>query len=130
MNARWKMFSFELSAIDIVLVIAVIILLILYVKKFSVGFPEEKDFRKKVSKKSSQKLKQTSPDSKINYAKCPRGYGNIRKIGPDNSVSEKCLGCYKIMECYSWISGMWNMHHQINENNKSKVMINNKILDV
>jgi hypothetical protein len=100
------MLSFELSAIDIVLVISVVILLLLYLKKFSVSFPEEKYFRKQAAKESKQKIKNlkptnTNPNNKLDYAKCPRGYGDIRKLGPDNSVSEKCLGCYKIMECYT-----------------------------
>ena len=33
--------------------------------------------------------------------KCPRGFGDIRKFGEDNSVSEKCLGCHMIIECFS-----------------------------
>lgn len=97
------MLSFELSAIDIVLVIAVVILLLLYLKKFSVSFPEEKYFRRKAAKESTQKIKQKSANMnlRVDNAKCPRGYGNIRRLGPDNSVSDKCLGCYKIMDCYS-----------------------------
>jgi hypothetical protein len=38
--------------------------------------------------------------SQGDYAECPRGFGNIRKIGDNGSVSERCLGCYRIMECY------------------------------
>ena len=34
------------------------------------------------------------------YAECPRGFGHIKRIGEDGSVSERCLGCYRIMECY------------------------------
>jgi hypothetical protein len=35
------------------------------------------------------------------YTECPRGFGDIKKLSEDNSVSEKCLGCYMIMECYN-----------------------------
>ena len=93
------MLSFELSAIDIVLVIAVVILLILYLKKFSVSFPEEKYFRKIEKKEKDKQIKQLKHN--LNYSECPRGFGDIRVLGQDNSVSEKCLGCYKIVECYS-----------------------------
>ena len=40
-------------------------------------------------------------NSQSGYVECPRGFGYIRKIGDDGSVSERCLGCYRIMECYS-----------------------------
>lgn len=93
------MLSFELSAIDVVLVIAVIILFILYMKKFSVSFPEEKHFRKLAAQEISQKEKQVQVET--NNTKCPRGYGNIKKLNEDNSISDRCLGCYNIMDCYS-----------------------------
>ena len=93
------MLSFELTAIDLILVIAVIVLLILYLTKFSVKTIEPSSFRQPIAKDSSpERLVSTS---QRDYAECPRGFGNIRKLGEDNSVSERCLGCYKIMECYS-----------------------------
>ena len=35
------------------------------------------------------------------YTECPRGFGNVKKLSEHNSVSEKCIGCYRIMECYT-----------------------------
>ena len=93
------MLSFELTAIDLILVIAVIVLLILYLTKFSVKTREEKSFRQPIAKDVSPERLASTPQR--DYAECPRGFGNIRKLGEDNSVSERCLGCYKIMECYS-----------------------------
>ena len=81
------MLSFELSAIDIILAMAVIVLLILYITKMPTRSHEEKPVRQPIPQRD--------------YTECPRGYGNIRTLGEDNSVSEKCLGCYRIMECYS-----------------------------
>jgi hypothetical protein len=109
------MLSFEISAIDIVLAIGVMVLLLLYMNKFSVNFPEEKYFRKIAKKEMEQKnqpsdieIRQFSDttseqmsEKAISHFSCPRGYGNIRKLGEDNSVSERCLGCYRLMECYS-----------------------------
>jgi len=93
------MISFELSAIDLVLVISVIVLLILYLTKFSANTFEPKSFRYPIAKD----VKQEKPAfvSQSDYAKCPRGFGNIKKFGEDDSVSERCLGCYRVMECYN-----------------------------
>jgi hypothetical protein len=33
--------------------------------------------------------------------KCPRGFGDIKKFNDDNSVSERCLSCHLIIECFS-----------------------------
>jgi len=93
------MISFELTAIDLILVISVIVLLILYLTKFSVKTLEQKSFRQPRAKDAKQERFALSSQS--DYTECPRGFGNIKKLGEDNSVSERCLGCYKIMECYS-----------------------------
>jgi len=93
-----NMLSFELTAIDLILVIAVIVLLVLYWTKLS-KIPEEQFFRGSIAKDTSHEKIASNPQS--GYAECPRGFGYIRKIGDDGSVSERCLGCYRIMECYS-----------------------------
>lgn len=109
------MLSFEISAIDIVLAIGVMVLLLLYMNKFSVNFPEEKYFRKRAKKEKEQKMQSSNiemnqfpepsmrqiSEPTISHFSCPRGYGNIKKLGEDNSVSERCLGCYRLMECYT-----------------------------
>ena len=123
------MLSFEVSAIDVVLVITVVVLLILYMKKFSVTFPDEQYFKKISRVEEEKKIGQTiSKDnfssyprnyenierisrieeskeieqtiSEDDYSTCPRGFGNIKKLDENNSVNDKCLGCYKIMQCY------------------------------
>ena len=92
------MLSFELSAIDIILVLAVLVLFVLYWTKLS-KIPDGRFFRGINTRNASLERVTSHPQS--NYTKCPRGFGNIKKIGDDGSVSEKCLGCYRIMECYS-----------------------------
>ncbi|GAI06526.1 unnamed protein product [marine sediment metagenome] len=99
MKNRCNLISFELTAIDLILVIAVIVLLILYLTKFSVKTLEPKYFRQPRAKDAKQE--RSALRSQSDYTECPRGFGNIKKLGEDNSVSERCLGCYKIMECYS-----------------------------
>ena len=91
------MLSFELTAIDIILAIAVIVLIVLYWAKLS-KIPDEQFFRRSTAKVASPEKIASDPQN--GYAECPRGFGYIRKIGDDGSVSERCLGCYRIMECY------------------------------
>jgi hypothetical protein len=93
------MLSFEITAIDLILVIAVIVLLILYMTKLAPNAPKTPTFSHKTLKAPKQEKHITIHQN--DYTECPRGFGNIRKIDDKNSVSEKCLGCYRIMECYS-----------------------------
>ena len=93
------MLSFELSAIDIILTISVVVLLILYITKNSARNHEEKPFKQPIL--SAAPPERPAPTPQRDYTACPRGLGNIRKLGEDNSVSERCLGCYRLMECYS-----------------------------
>ena len=93
------MLSFELSAIDLILATSVIVLLIMYMTKLSDKTPDVNSFR-------TPRVEDASPERAIShiqndYTECQRGFGNIRKLGEDSSVSERCLGCYRIMECYS-----------------------------
>ena len=92
-----NMLSFELSAIDIILVLAVLVLLLLYWTKLS-KIPEEKPIRQQTAQKT--KAKETTNAPQNGYTECPRGFGYIKGIENDGSVSERCLGCYKIMNCY------------------------------
>jgi uncharacterized protein with FMN-binding domain len=95
------MLSFELSAIDIILVISVVVLFILYITKMQArNYEEELPRQPKVNTVVEEKPAPASVPHG-DYTECPRGFGSIRKLGEDNSVSEKCLGCYRIMECYN-----------------------------
>lgn len=91
------MLSFELTAIDLILAIAIMALLVLYWTKLS-KIPDIQFFKQSTKRDTSSERLATSPQS--GYAECPRGFGYIKKIGDAGSVSERCVGCYKIMECY------------------------------
>lgn len=92
------MLSFELSAIDLILAIAVAVLLLLYMTKLSPTFPEKASFlRPEKKNRKTETIKIKTPNG---YAECPRGFGNIKRISEDNAISDRCLGCYKIMDCY------------------------------
>lgn len=93
-----NMLSFDLTAIDIILVIAVLVLFVLYWIKLS-NIPDERFFRGILTKNTGPEKITSHPQN--DYTECPRGFGNIKKINDDGSVSERCLGCYRIMGCYS-----------------------------
>ncbi|MEJ2272317.1 MAG: hypothetical protein P8X91_07540 [Candidatus Bathyarchaeota archaeon] len=96
------MIEFELSAIDIILAIAVVVLLVLYLKHFSQPSLGNKVKQKNVIVNTEKPTNQNIPKPKReDYAECPRGFGKIKNLSNDNSVSERCLGCYQIMECYT-----------------------------
>jgi len=97
MKKRWDMIPFELTAIDLILTIAVIVLIVLYWTKLS-KIPDEQIFRGLIARDTNPEKVISNPQS--DYTECPRGFGDIRKIGDDGSVSERCLGCYRVMECY------------------------------
>ena len=95
------MLAFELSAIDLILSIAVVVLLLMYVTKMEPSQPQQTSFFKQLKKlRNAKNIKLPKIQIHTEYAECPRGFGNIKRIGEDNSVSERCLGCYRITECY------------------------------
>ena len=93
-----KMLSFELSAIDIILTLAVFVLLILYMKKVQEKSPENSSFLRL----NAQIKEQGTPFLKLqsDYKECPLGLGNIKGLDEKDSVSERCLSCSKVMSCY------------------------------
>jgi hypothetical protein len=92
------MLTFEVTAIDLILVMTVLILIVLYWTKLS-KIPDEQLFQGLITKTARPKTVTSNPQN--SYTECPRGFGPIKKVNDDGSVSERCLGCYRIMECYS-----------------------------
>ena len=105
------MLSFEMSAIDLILAIAVIILLILQVTKSSAKPPtgekllvEEKHPSKKPTIEDAspkKEIERPTPKPQADSTKCPHGFGYLKKLDKDASIPDKCLGCSRIMECIS-----------------------------
>ena len=93
------MLSFELSAIDLILAIAVIVLLILQLSNTSGNIFDKIFSKRKKQKQPDYEGTALKPTSE--YTECPRGFGNIKKLSANNQVSERCLGCYQIMDCYN-----------------------------
>jgi hypothetical protein len=112
------MLSFELSAIDLILAVAVIVLLILYLTKSSAKpAVEEKLLVEKESPSETPATEVATPDEereepvsaqpqpkpqpKTGSATCPFGFGYLRKLDKDASIPDGCLGCSRLLECYS-----------------------------
>lgn len=105
------MLSFELSAIDLILAVAVIILLILYLTKSSAKpSTGEKLLVRKESSSERPQEEVTMPDEErkrlmstepqTGSAECPYGFGYLRKLDRGASIPDGCLSCPRIMECY------------------------------
>ena len=90
------MLPFELSVIDLILAITVIIIIILYITRSSVKTPTEE-------KPLAEKLGIVLPSARADSRKCPYGFGYLEKLDKDASIPDKCLVCSRIMECRSGI---------------------------
>jgi len=105
------MLSFDLSAIDIVLLVAVLILFSLYVTRkpgaprTESGFKSsiERERKLPLSKKenpSNQKSKtasSTQPD-KV-FQNCEHEFGYLKNLLRNTPVPDECFGCPKVMQC-------------------------------
>ena len=102
------MLSFELSAIDIVLLVAVLILLSLYVTKRSEApraksrsqEAETHETREK-SKKTfeKQKSKTYTPQPQVGFQNCLHHFGYLKSLPKNTPVPDECFGCPQVMEC-------------------------------
>ena len=96
------MLSFEVTAIDLILVIAVIVLLFLHVAKLH-NSPEEfikKSLEKSVKPQNVESKDNIRLDVGIGFGECPRGFGKIRGLGNNDQISDRCLSCYRMSKCY------------------------------
>ena len=106
-----SMLSFELSAIDLILVIAVVILLILYITKLSTKSTAEQKpnvDKRGSSEKPAAKAARFRAEGEIrspthspkDSAKCHHHFGYLKKLGKNAAIPDECLSCLKIMECF------------------------------
>ncbi|RLI44093.1 hypothetical protein DRO69_08160 [Candidatus Bathyarchaeota archaeon] len=105
------MISFEFSAIDIVLMIAIIVLLALYLTKSSTAtsaerkhpIRDEKTLEKPTvsaeTKKSSEEMLPATSVKMKNATKCTHQFGYLKKLPKDASIPDECFTCPKYIEC-------------------------------
>lgn len=108
------MLSFELSAIDLILAIAVIVLLVLYITKSSPKPPAEEKIlvvRESSPEKPAKEaamleeekkgLMPSHLQSQTGSVPCPFGFGYLRRLDKEASIPDGCLSCSRIVDCYS-----------------------------
>jgi len=105
------MLSFELSAIDLILVIAVVVLLILYITKLSTKtatqekpsvegkIPPERAKMEAGSLKAEEET-QLPSHTQTDSPKCPYGFEYLKKLDKNAPIPDECLSCSRIMECF------------------------------
>jgi len=112
-TTQWKMkvdsmLSFELSAVDVVLLVAVMVLLLLFIsqRRGQVAtrsqFPlqdEEKILEK--TEKTDQTISEefSKTQSSIGFQKCVHHFGYLRNLPQNTPVPDECFGCPKVMRC-------------------------------
>lgn len=103
------MLSFEVSAIDLILAVAVIILLIFYMKNSSAKTPAREELlveKENLSRNPAiedarleKEIIKPTTKPQTDSVKCPYGFGYLKELGKDASIPDKCLGCSRVMEC-------------------------------
>ena len=104
------MLSFDLSAIDIVLLVAVLILFLLYTSRkpgesrTESGFEPNLDKKRKIpliKKENSQAKKpKTSPTQpNAESQNCAHEFGYLKDLPRNTPVPDECFGCPKVMQC-------------------------------
>ena len=104
------MLSFDISVIDIVMMIAIIALLILYITKQSnkrltepeTSVSEEKGAEKpseavEPKKSTEQKESQTRPQT--DSLECPYHIGYLKKLPEETPIPDECFRCPRMVEC-------------------------------
>jgi cytoskeletal protein RodZ len=104
------MLSFDLSAIDVVLLVAVLILFSLYVARKPRASRTESKFESNADKKrtiplikkknSSTKLKtSSSTQPNAESQNCAHEFGYLKDLPRNTPVPDECFGCPKVMQC-------------------------------
>jgi hypothetical protein len=105
------MLSFDLSAIDIVLLVAVLILFLLHISKkpgasrTESGFESNLDKKRKIPliKKENSHVKKpkTSSPTQPNAESqnCAHEFGYLKDLPRNTPVPDECFGCPKVMQC-------------------------------
>jgi len=105
------MLSFEISVIDVVLVLAIVVLLILYITKLStksadepkLSVPEEKGAEKPLKAVETQKSIEemrlpTRP--RTSSLECPHHFGYLKKLPKDAPIPDECFRCPRMSDCF------------------------------
>jgi hypothetical protein len=101
------MLSFDVSAIDIVLLIAVIVLLVLFIQKKGqasttppLSVQAQDELPEKTELKSQKaKKKLTANQSHKGFHECAHSFGYLKDLPKNTPVPNECFGCPQVMRC-------------------------------
>ena len=95
------MFSFDVSAIDIVLIIIVFILLLLHVTRKTETRTHVVRSRELQENSKANKIKKVrdETESQRDSHNCIHDLGYLKSLPPNTAVPDECFGCRKVMEC-------------------------------
>jgi len=104
------MLSFEISVIDIALVLAVTVLLILYITRVStksvaeqeLSVPREKGVEKPSNADETQKsIEERQSQTKLqDSSECSHHFGYLGKLPEHAPIPDECFNCPRMAECY------------------------------
>jgi len=103
-----SLLSFDLSVIDIALVIAVVVLLMLFLTHKHEQPKTESELPMTGQKKTSEKLKMPTKTAKeknskkqspTDFQECAHHFGYLRNQPKGTPVPDECFGCRKILQC-------------------------------
>lgn len=105
------MLSFEISVVDVVLVLAVIVLLALYITRLStksvaepeLSVPSEKGIEKQLKPVETQESieeRQLPTRPQIGSLQCPHHFGYLKKLPKDAPIPDECFRCPRMAECF------------------------------
>jgi len=103
-----SLLSFELSVIDIALVIAVVVLLMLFLthkhgqstteSELHVASQEKTSEKPEMPAKTAQE-KNSKKQSPTDFQECAHHFGYLRNQPKGTPVPDECFGCKKILQC-------------------------------
>jgi hypothetical protein len=105
------MLSFDLSAIDIVLLVAVLILFLLYVTRKPAASRTESGYESHIEGKrepplshkenfDEQKIKTSSSvQPNVGFQNCVHEFGYLKDLPRNAPIPDECFGCPKVMQC-------------------------------
>ncbi len=101
------MLSFDVSAIDIVLLIAVIVLLLLFIQKKGQVSPtsqlpvQAQDELPEKTKVKTKKAKKNLSDNQLQkgFHECAHSFGHLKDLPKNAPVPDECFGCPQVMRC-------------------------------
>jgi len=98
------MISFDLSAIDIVLTVAIIILFVLYFARSSTETTIKPDtsLPKKITPQHQAKsIEEPQPMTTETARTCPYSFGYLANLPKNAAIPDTCLSCPRMLGCSS-----------------------------